>query len=79
MTCQRRQNEIEVPCLTRSGEVIGSFLLRPGRDSTAEGDIFIGIKVPTLRMVSREFRVLPLEDIEILLSFSGSTKNGIWL
>lgn len=41
---------------------------KTGPGQYAEGDIFIGIKVPTLRMVSREFRVLPLEDIETLLS-----------
>ncbi len=41
---------------------------KTGPGQYAEGDIFIGIKVPTLRMVSREFRALPLEDIESLLN-----------
>lgn len=42
------------------------FKTGPGQYS--EGDIFIGIKVPTLRTVSREFRSLPLEEIESLLN-----------
>lgn len=40
---------------------------KTGPGQYAEGDIFIGIKVPTLRIVSREFRDLPLEEIETLL------------
>jgi 3-methyladenine DNA glycosylase AlkD len=40
---------------------------RTGPGQYGEGDIFIGIKVPTLRKVSREFRSLPLEEIESLL------------
>lgn len=40
---------------------------KTGPGQYAEGDIFIGIKVPTLRIVSRRFRDLPLEQIEALL------------
>ncbi len=42
------------------------FKTGPGQYS--EGDIFIGIKVPILRTVSREFQLLPLEEIESLLN-----------
>jgi len=41
---------------------------KTGPGQYGEGDTFIGIKVPTLRAVSREFRSLPLEDIRSLLS-----------
>ena len=41
---------------------------KTGPGEYGEGDIFIGIKVPTLRTVSREFRSLPLEVIETLLN-----------
>ncbi|MFM7059369.1 MAG: DNA alkylation repair protein [Planctomycetota bacterium] len=41
---------------------------RTGPGQYGEGDTFIGIKVPTLRTVSREFRSLPLEEIESLLN-----------
>ena len=41
---------------------------KTGPGEYGEGDIFIGINVPTLRTVSREFRSLPLEEIESLLN-----------
>ena len=40
---------------------------KTGPGQYGEGDTFIGIKVPTLRTVSREFRSLPLEEVELLL------------
>lgn len=41
---------------------------KTGPGQYGEGDTFIGIKVQTLRTVSREFRSLPLEEIESLLN-----------
>ena len=41
---------------------------KTGPGQYGEGDTFIGIKVPTLRTVSREFRSLPLEEVESLLN-----------
>jgi 3-methyladenine DNA glycosylase AlkD len=41
---------------------------KTGPGQYGEGDIFIGIKVPVLRKAAREFRSLPLEEIETLLS-----------
>ena len=41
---------------------------KTGPGQYGEGDIFIGIKVPSLRAVSREFRSLPLEEIRLLLN-----------
>ncbi len=41
---------------------------KTGQGQYGEGDIFIGIKVPTLRTVSREFRSLPLEEVRSLLN-----------
>lgn len=41
---------------------------KSGPGQYGEGDIFIGIKVPTLRTVSREFRSLPHDDLESLLN-----------
>jgi 3-methyladenine DNA glycosylase AlkD len=40
---------------------------KTGPGEYAEGDIFIGIKVPTLRIVARSFRDLPLDEIRSLL------------
>ncbi len=41
---------------------------KTGPGQYGEGDTFIGIKVPNLRQVSREFRSLPLEEIRSLLN-----------
>jgi|GEM_PF-4318554 len=41
---------------------------KTGPGQYGEGDIFIGVKVPTLRSVSREFRSLPLAEVGLLLS-----------
>jgi 3-methyladenine DNA glycosylase AlkD len=40
---------------------------KTGPGQYGEGDIFIGIKVPTLRKLARDFRELPLKEIEALL------------
>lgn len=41
---------------------------KTGPGQYGEGDTFIGVKVPTLRVVSREFRGLALQEIESLLN-----------
>src|SRR5438045_204216 len=41
---------------------------KTGPGQYGEGDTFIGIKVPTLRTVSRSFRALPLDEIRALLN-----------
>lgn len=42
------------------------FKTQPG--GYAEGDIFIGVKVPAIRKLAKEFKHLSLEDISILIS-----------
>jgi 3-methyladenine DNA glycosylase AlkD len=40
---------------------------KTGPGEYGEGDTFIGVNVPTLRTASREFRALPLAEVEALL------------
>lgn len=46
---------------------LATRFFKTGPGEYGEGDTFIGIKVPTLRTISREFRTMPLEEIESLL------------
>jgi 3-methyladenine DNA glycosylase AlkD len=43
----------------------GFFKTGPGQ--YGEGDVFIGVRVPVTRKVAREFRGLPLDEVECLL------------
>ena len=40
---------------------------KTGPGEYGEGDLFIGVRVPTLRKLARDFRDLPLAEIELLL------------
>ncbi|MBI4897626.1 MAG: DNA alkylation repair protein [Actinobacteria bacterium] len=44
----------------------GFFKTGPGE--YGEGDVFIGLRMPQIRAVCREFRELPLEEIEFVLA-----------
>lgn len=51
------------PALAKSA----ARFFKTGPGEYGEGDVFIGINVPTLRQVSREFRELPFEELQSLL------------
>jgi 3-methyladenine DNA glycosylase AlkD len=46
---------------------ISQRFFKTGPDEYGEGDIFIGIRVPVLRKLVKEFKDLPFREIEILL------------
>jgi 3-methyladenine DNA glycosylase AlkD len=46
---------------------ISQRFFKTGPDEYGEGDIFIGIRVPVLRKLVKEFKDLPTREVEILL------------
>lgn len=61
---KRQLTSLASPTAARSA----ARFFKTGPGQYGEGDTFIGIKVPTLRTVSRQFRALPLDEIEALLN-----------
>lgn len=61
---KQRLESLASPDVAKSS--VRFFKTGPGQ--YADGDIFIGIKVPTLRKVSQEFRSLALDEVESLLN-----------
>lgn len=66
MTAKDARRKLKALASPKAAKSAARFF-KTGPGQYGEGDTFIGIKVPTLRTISREFRTLPLEEIEILL------------
>ena len=66
MTAKDVKQKLKSLALPEVAKSSGRFF-KTGPGQYGEGDRFIGIKVPILRSVSREFRLLPLDEIESLL------------
>jgi hypothetical protein len=66
MTAKDAKQKLKTLASPDVAQSSGRFF-KTGTGQYSEGDIFIGIKVPTLRNVSREFRSLPVEEVESLL------------
>lgn len=62
--------EVEAELAELGDPALASFqqgFFRTGPGGYGEGDVFLGIKVPILRRVARDFRALSLEECERLL------------
>jgi len=66
MTAKEARKKLKALGSPESAKSAARFF-KTGLGQYGEGDTFIGIKVPTLRTVSREFRAMPLAEIESLL------------
>lgn len=66
MTAKQARDELKALASPEVANTSSRFF-KTGPGEYGEGDVFIGVKVPTLRGVSREFRELPPSEIESLL------------
>ena len=66
MTAQQVRKKLKSLASPELAKLSARFF-KTGPGQYAEGDIFIGIRVPTLRILSSEYRALPLKEIEALL------------
>lgn len=66
MTAQEARTKLKALSSPEAAKLAARFF-KTGPGQYGEGDTFIGIKVPTLRTISREFRAMPLPEIELLL------------
>ena len=62
-TAQQRLRSLGCP---KQAAILARFF-KTGHGQYGEGDRFIGVKVPVTRKVAREFKSLPLPDVECLL------------
>jgi 3-methyladenine DNA glycosylase AlkD len=44
-----------------------AWFFKTGPGQYGEGDCFVGVRVPTLRKLARQYQILPLADVETLL------------
>ena len=67
MTAEDARNKLKTLASPAKAKLAARFF-KTGPGQYGEGDTFIGINVPTLRTVSREFRALPLDEVQSLLN-----------
>jgi 3-methyladenine DNA glycosylase AlkD len=67
MTAEDARTKLKSLASPKAAKLATRFF-KTGPGQYGEGDTFIGIKVPTLRTVSREFRALSLDEIQSLLN-----------
>jgi 3-methyladenine DNA glycosylase AlkD len=67
MTTEDARRKMKSLASPKSAQLAARFF-KTGPGQYGEGDTFIGIKVPMLRTLSREFRGMPLDEIGMLLN-----------
>ena len=68
MTAEDARTKLKSLALPAAAKLWQTRFFKTGPGQYGEGDTFIGINVPTLRTVSRSFRVMPLDEIRALLN-----------
>lgn len=66
MTASEAREELKVLASPEVAAISAKFF-KTGPGQYGAGDVFIGVRVPALRKLARDFRDLPLEEVEVLL------------
>jgi 3-methyladenine DNA glycosylase AlkD len=66
MTCQDLQTSLRSLGSPGDAAFLAGFF-KTGPREYGEGDVFIGVRVPAIRKVARQFKALPLTEVESLL------------
>ena len=66
MTIQKIKTKLKQIANKEKAEVLQRFF-KTGPGEYGEGDVFIGVKVPDLRKVAKDFRDITTEDVIVLL------------
>jgi 3-methyladenine DNA glycosylase AlkD len=67
MNAREAQAKLRTLATPEAAKAAARFF-KTGPGEYGEGDTFMGVRVPDIRKVAREFRTLPLTEIEILLT-----------
>jgi hypothetical protein len=66
MTAQAFKNELQNHTSDYDAQFLQRFF-KTGKGQYGEGDVFIGVRVPMTRRVCRQFKALPLVEVQKLL------------
>lgn len=66
MTAQELQTRLRSLGSPEDARFLAGFF-KTGPGQYGEGDVFVGVRVPAIRMVAREFKTLSLGDVECVL------------
>jgi len=66
LSLQKLQKEIRLYTNPEKAKLLMQFF-KTGKGEYAEGDVFLGIMVPTLRNIAKKFNKLPTSDVRSLL------------
>ncbi len=65
-TISRLRNEMKKISNNKRATISQKFF-KTGKGEYGEGDVFIGLTVPQTRKIAKEFRIIKIDDVEILL------------
>src|ERR1700746_2187081 len=66
MDARQVKSALQIHASARDAKFLQRFF-KTGPGEYGEGDVFIGVRVPPIRVVCRQFKDLPLAEVQVLL------------